>query len=77
MTEDFDETTYHRIHTPTLVPKSTANMAAQVVTRDRKGRVTSTSEIAIPAGITHAEAVAFVRRFTTHEIAQFVTYSDA
>jgi len=60
-----------------MEPKSTANMAAQVVTRDRKGRVTSTSEIAIPAGITHAEAVAFVRRFTTHEIAQFVTYSDA
>ena len=57
-------------------PLSTVNMAAECVTRDTKGRVTSTTAIAIPAGLTHDEAVAFVRRWTSHEIAQFVTYSS-
>lgn len=60
-----------------MEPKTTNNMAAQVVTRNAKGRVTSTSDIAVPAGLTHDEAVAFVRRYTTHEIAQFVTYRFA
>ena len=55
---------------------STTNMAAECVTRDTKGRVTSTTAIAIPAGLTHDEAVAFVRRWTSHEIAQFVSYSS-
>jgi hypothetical protein len=50
-------------------------MAAECVTRDGKGRVTSTTAIAVPAGLTHDEAVAFVRRWTSHEIAQFVTYA--
>ena len=58
-----------------LNPLSTTNMAAECVTRDAKGRVTSTTAIAIPAGLTHDEAVAFVRRWTSHEIAQFVTYT--
>ena len=57
-------------------PLSTVNMAAECVTRDKRGRVTSTTAIAIPAGLTHDEAVAFVRRWTSHEIAQFVTYSS-
>ena len=56
-------------------PLSTVNMAAECVTRDTKGRVTSTTAIAIPAGLTHDEAVAFVRRWNPHEIAQFVSYS--
>ncbi len=56
-------------------PLSTGNMAAEVVTRDAKGHILSTSDIAIPAGLTHEQAVAFVRKYTTHEIAQFVTYS--
>ena len=53
---------------------STANMAAECVTRDGKGRVTTTASIAIPAGLTHDEAVGYVRRWNQHEIAQFVTY---
>ena len=57
-------------------PLSTADMAAECVTRDKRGRETSTTAIAIPAGLTHDEAVAFVRRWTSHEIAQFVTYSS-
>ena len=57
-------------------PLSTANMAAECVTRDKRGRVTSTTAIAIPAGLTHDEAVAFVRRWNPHEIAQFVSYSS-
>lgn len=60
-----------------MEPKSTNHMAAQVVTRNAKGRITSTTDIAIPAGLTHDEAVAYVRRWTSHEIAQFVTYQDA
>lgn len=60
-----------------MEPTSTSNMAAQVVTRDAKGLITSTTDIAIPAGLTHCEAVAYVRRWTSHEIAQFVTYRDA
>jgi hypothetical protein len=52
-------------------------MAAECVTRDKRGRVTSTTAIAIPAGLTHDEAVEFVRRWNTHEIAQFVQYSFA
>ena len=52
---------------------STANMAAECVTRDAKGRVITTASIAIPAGLTHDEAVAYVRRWNQHEIAQFVT----
>lgn len=61
----------------TAIPLSTTNMAAECVTRDTKGRVTSTTAIAIPAGLTHDEAVAFVRRWTSHEIAQFVSYTVA
>lgn len=57
-----------------MEPKSAGNMAAECVTRDEKGRVTSTTSIAIPAGLTHDEAVAFVRKWNQHEIAQFVTY---
>ena len=57
-------------------PLSTADMAAECVTRDKRGRVTSTTAIAIPAGLTHDEAVAFVRRWNPHEIAQFVSYSS-
>lgn len=57
-------------------PLSTVNMAAECVTRDKRGRVTSTTAIAIPAGLTHDEAVAFVRRWNPHEIAQFVSYSS-
>lgn len=60
-----------------MEPKTTGNMAAQCVTRDSKGRVTSTTDIAVPAGLTHDEAVAFVRQYNTHEIAQFVKYSFA
>ena len=56
-------------------PLSTNNMAAECVTRDKKGNVTSTTAIAIPAGLTHDEAVAFVRQWNSHEIAQFVQYS--
>ena len=52
-------------------------MAAECVTRDKRGRVTSTTAIAIPAGLTHDEAVAFVRRWNSHEIAQFVSYTVA
>jgi hypothetical protein len=55
--------------------KSTHNMAAECVTRDKKGNVTSTTAIAIPAGLTHDEAVTFVRQWNQHEIAQFVTYT--
>lgn len=55
---------------------STANMAAECVTRDGKGRVTTTTSIAIPAGLTHDEAVGYVRRWNQHEIAQFVTYKE-
>jgi Mg/Co/Ni transporter MgtE len=54
---------------------STNNMAAECVTRDSRGRITSTTAIAIPAGLTHDEAVAYVRRWNQHEIAQFVTYT--
>jgi hypothetical protein len=57
-----------------MEPLSTADMAAECVTRDTKGRVTSTTAIAIPAGLSHDEAVGFVRRWNQHEIAQFVTY---
>lgn len=57
-----------------MEPLSTNNMAAECVTRDKKGRVVYTTDIAIPAGLTHDEAVAYVRRWNTHEIAQFVTY---
>ncbi len=57
-----------------MEPLSTADMAAECVTRDKRGRVTSTTAIAIPAGLTHDEAVGFVRRWNQHEIAQFVTY---
>jgi hypothetical protein len=57
-----------------MEPLSTADMAAECVTRDTKGRVTSTAAIAIPAGLTHDAAVAYVRRWNQHEIAQFVTY---
>ena len=57
-----------------MEPLSTANMAAECVTRDTKRRVTSTTAIAIPAGLNHDEAVGFVRRWNQHEIAQFVTY---
>jgi len=57
-----------------MEPLSTANMAAECVTRDTKGRVTSTTAIAIPAGLTHDAAVAYVRCWNQHEIAQFVTY---
>jgi len=57
-------------------PLSTTNMAAECVTRDKRGRVISTYAIAIPAGLTHDEAVTFVRRWTSHEIAQFVVYTD-
>jgi hypothetical protein len=67
--------TKHTIPIPVDDPLSTPNMAAECVTRDAKGRVTSTTAIAIPAGLTHDEAVAFVRRWNSHEIAQFVTYS--
>ena len=59
-----------------MTPLSTPNMAAECVTRDAKGRVTSTTAIAIPTGLTHGEAVAFVRRWNSHEIAQFVVYTD-
>jgi len=59
-----------------LYPLSTTNMAAECVTRDKRGRVISTYAIAIPAGLTHDEAVTFVRRWTSHEIAQFVVYTD-
>ena len=55
---------------------STANMAAECVTRDGKGRVTTTASIAIPAGLTHDAAVAYVRQWNQHEIAQFVTYKE-
>jgi hypothetical protein len=51
-------------------------MAAECVTRDAKGRVTTTASIAIPAGLTHDEAVGFVRRWNQHEIAQFVSYKE-
>jgi Mg/Co/Ni transporter MgtE len=54
---------------------STNNMAAECVTRDSRGRITSTTAIAIPAGLTHDEAVAYVRRWNKHEIGQFVQYS--
>jgi hypothetical protein len=54
---------------------STNNMAAECVTRDSRGRVISTTAIAIPAGLTYDEAVAYVRRWNQHEIAQFVTYT--
>jgi hypothetical protein len=57
-----------------MEPLSTADMAAECVTRDTKGRVTSTTAIAIPVGLNHDAAVAFVRRWNQHEIAQFVTY---
>ena len=57
-----------------MEPLSTANMAAECVIRDTKGRVIATTAIAIPAGLTHDEAVTFVRRWNAHEIAQFVTY---
>jgi hypothetical protein len=56
-------------------PLSTNNMAAECVTRDKQGRITSTTTIAIPAGLTHDEAVAYVRQWNSHEIAQFVQYS--
>ena len=56
-------------------PLSTNNMAAECVTRDQQGRITSTTTIAIPAGLTHDEAVAYVRQWNSHEIAQFVQYS--
>jgi hypothetical protein len=59
-----------------MEPLSTADMAAECVTRDAKGRVTTTASIAIPAGLTHDEAVGFVRRWNQHEIAQFVTYQE-
>ena len=59
-----------------MEPLSTTNMAAECVTRDKKGNVTSTTAIAIPAGLTHDEAVAFVRQWNSHEIAQFVQYSS-
>ena len=58
-----------------MEPKSTGHMAAECVTRDSRGRITSTTAIAIPAGLTHDEAVAYVRRWNQHEIAQFVTYT--
>lgn len=58
-----------------MEPLSSHHMAAECVTRDKKGNVTSTTAIAIPAGLTHDEAVAFVRQWNLHEIAQFVQYS--
>jgi len=60
-----------------MEPKSTRNMVAECVTRDKKGHVTASWEIAIPEGITHDEAVTFVRKYTTHEIAGFLTYQFA
>ena len=60
-----------------MEPLSTNNMAAECVIRDSRGRIASTTAIAIPAGLTHDEAVAYVRRWNTHEIAQFVQYSFA
>ena len=59
-----------------MEPLSTTNMAAECVTRDKRGRITSTTAIAIPAGLTHDEAVAYVRQWNQHEIGQFVQYSS-
>ena len=56
-------------------PKTHANMAAQIVTRDKKGKVTSTSDIALPVGLTYLQAVEFVRRYTSHEIVGFYTFT--
>ena len=58
-----------------MEPKTTSNMSAECVTRNSKGKITSTTSIAVPAGLTHDEAVAFVRKYNNHEIAQFVEYS--
>ena len=50
------------------------SMAAECVMRDGKGHITCTTTIAVPDGLTHAEAVAYVRRRNQHEIASFVQY---
>lgn len=47
-------------------PLSTGNMAAEM-----EGGTT----LAIPAGLTHDEAVAYVRRFNQNPILQFVQFS--
>lgn len=56
-------------------PLTTNNMAAMVVTRDAKGKVLTESYIAVAPGLTHEQAVAYVRKYTSHEIAGFYTFS--
>lgn len=56
-------------------PLSTNNMAAKVVTRNARGIILTESDIAIPAGLTHEQAVEFVRKYTSHEITGFYTFS--
>ena len=58
-----------------MEPTTHANMAAQVVTRNAQGKVTSSSDIALPVGLTYLQAVEFVRRYTSHEIAGFYTFT--
>ena len=56
-------------------PLTTDNMAAKVVTRDANGHILSECDIAVPPGLTHAQAVTFVRRYNRNEITGFYTYS--
>ena len=56
-------------------PLTTNNMAAQVVTRDKRGKVLTESYIAVPPGLTHEEAVAYVRKYNSHEITGFYTFT--
>jgi hypothetical protein len=54
---------------------TTDNMAAKCVVRNSDGTIHSEADIALPAGLTHDEAVAYVRKWNKNEISGFYTYS--